>query len=145
MDHVWKIIEELRERYETLREERTPIDVFAFFEIDLGLDPIPFDDLTTKYRVEAAITADFTGIYLDAGNTLAFGYPEHWISAHGFSCPPGGVHFRLSARHFPPLRRKANVKLRPNFTSKRGFLRAEKRAFLLRRALIISHKRNQEG
>ncbi len=66
MEHVWSIIEGLRGRYETLREDRTPIDVFAFFEIDLGLDPIPFDDLTTKYRVEAAITADFTGIYLDA-------------------------------------------------------------------------------
>ncbi|MEX1118933.1 MAG: ImmA/IrrE family metallo-endopeptidase [Terrimicrobiaceae bacterium] len=66
MEHVWTIIEGLRERYETLREDRTPIDVFAFFEIDLGLDPIPFDDLTMKYRVEAAITADFTGIYLDA-------------------------------------------------------------------------------
>jgi len=66
MDQVRVKIEELRGRYETLREERTPIDVFAFFEIDLGLDPIPFDDLTAKYRVEAAITADFTGIYLDA-------------------------------------------------------------------------------
>jgi hypothetical protein len=66
MEHVWGRIEELRRRYEVLREERTPIDVFAFFELDLGLDPIPFDDLTARYRVEAAITADFTGIYLDA-------------------------------------------------------------------------------
>ena len=66
MEHVWKRIEELRGKYETLREDRTPIDVFTFFEIDLGLDPIPFDDLTAKYRVEAAIKADFTGIYLDA-------------------------------------------------------------------------------
>ncbi len=66
MEHIWRKIEELREQYETLREDRTPIDVFAFFEIDLGLDPIPFDELTAKYRVEAAITADFTGIYLDA-------------------------------------------------------------------------------
>ena len=66
MDHVWQKIEELRGQYETLRADRTPIDVFTFFEIDLGLNPIPFDDLTAKYRVEAAITADFTGIYLDA-------------------------------------------------------------------------------
>jgi hypothetical protein len=66
MEHVWTMIDGLRRRYETLQEDHTPIDVFAFFEIDLGLDPIPFDDLTTKYRVEAAITADFTGIYLDA-------------------------------------------------------------------------------
>ena len=66
MEHVWQKIEELREKHETLREDRTPIDVFAFFEIELGLDPIPFDNLTAKYRVEAAIKADFTGIYLDA-------------------------------------------------------------------------------
>jgi len=66
MEHVWRKIEELRGLYETLREDRTPIDVFTFFEVDLGLDPIPFDDLTVKYRVEAAIKADFTGIYLDA-------------------------------------------------------------------------------
>jgi Zn-dependent peptidase ImmA (M78 family) len=66
MEHVWRKIEGLREQFEVLREDRTPIDVFAFLELDLGLDPIPFDDLTAKYRVEAAIKADFTGIYLDA-------------------------------------------------------------------------------
>ena len=66
MDHVWKKIEALRAQYETVRADRTPIDVFAFFELDLGLNPIPFDGLTAKYRVEAAITADFTGLYLDA-------------------------------------------------------------------------------
>ncbi len=66
MEHVWNKIEELRAQYELLQEDRTPIDVFAFFELDLGLDAIPFDNLTAKYRVEAAIKADFTGIYLDA-------------------------------------------------------------------------------
>ncbi len=66
MEHVWQAIEQLRDAYELLREDRTPIDVFTFFEVDLGLNAIPFDDLTAKYRVEAAITADFTGIYLDA-------------------------------------------------------------------------------
>jgi hypothetical protein len=49
--HVWRKIGELREQFEVLREDRTPIDVFAFLELDLGLDPIPFDDLTAKYRV----------------------------------------------------------------------------------------------
>ncbi len=66
MEYIWQKIEELRAQYEILREDRTPIDVFQFLEIDLGLDPIPFDDLLIKYRVEAAIMADFTGIYLDA-------------------------------------------------------------------------------
>ena len=66
MEHVWQKVEELRAQYPVLCEDQTPIDVFTFLELDLALDPIPFDDLCAKYRVEAAIKADFTGIYLDA-------------------------------------------------------------------------------
>lgn len=66
MEHIWQKIAELRAQYAGLQEDQTPIDVFTFLEVDLGIDPIPFDDLTAKYRVEAAIKADFTGIYLDA-------------------------------------------------------------------------------
>lgn len=66
MDQIRRKVGELRDTFETLRADRTPIDVFTFLEIDLGLDPIPFDELTRKYRVEAAIKADFTGVYLDA-------------------------------------------------------------------------------
>jgi Zn-dependent peptidase ImmA (M78 family) len=66
MEHVWKKVAELRSQHETLRSDRLPIEIFSFLELDLGLDPIPFDDLTSRYRVEAAIKADFTGIYLDA-------------------------------------------------------------------------------
>lgn len=62
MAEIW----DLRAKFELLKEDRTPIDVFTFFEVDLGLDAIPFDDLNAKYRVEAAIKADFSGIYLDA-------------------------------------------------------------------------------
>lgn len=65
MEQVWKAVEDLRQRYPLLAEDRVPIDVFSFFELDLGLDAIPFPALTARYRVEAAITADFTGIYLD--------------------------------------------------------------------------------
>ena len=66
MEHVWRKIEELRADFDLLQEDCTPIDVFTFLEVDLGLDPIPFDELAAKYRVEAAIKADFSGIYLDA-------------------------------------------------------------------------------
>ncbi len=66
MEHIWEKIDGLRAKYDLLGEDHTPIDVFTFFEVDLGLDAIPFDDLLSKYRVEAAIKADFSGIYLDA-------------------------------------------------------------------------------
>jgi len=78
MEHVWRKIEELRSRYEVLREDRIPLDVFTFLEIDLELDPIPFDDLNAKYRVEAAITADFSGIYLDAEQYLLMERGPEW-------------------------------------------------------------------
>jgi hypothetical protein len=45
-------IDDLRKRYDVLREDWPLIDVFTFLELDLGLDAIPFDDLTRKYRVE---------------------------------------------------------------------------------------------
>jgi IrrE N-terminal-like domain len=66
VDHIWQKVAQLRTDYPVLHDDQIPIDVFTFLEIDLGLDPIPFDDLCAKYRVEAAIKADFTGIYLDA-------------------------------------------------------------------------------
>ncbi len=78
MEQIWGKIEELRVQYELLRENRTPIDVFTFFEVDLGLNAIPFDDLSSKYRVEAAITADFTGIYLDAEQYALMEKGPHW-------------------------------------------------------------------
>jgi len=78
MEHVGRKIEELRSRYVVLREDRIPLDVFTFLEIDLQLDPIPFDDLNAKYRVEAAITADFSGIYLDAEQYLLMERGPEW-------------------------------------------------------------------
>lgn len=78
MEHIWQKIDELRQQWEILRDDQTPIDVFTFFEIDLGLNAIPFDDLTAKYRVEAAITADFTGIYLDAEQYALMERGPHW-------------------------------------------------------------------
>lgn len=78
MEHVWRKIEELRSRYEVLREDCTPLDVFIFLEVDLEIDPIPFDDLNAKYRVEAAITANFSGIYLDAEQYLLMERGPEW-------------------------------------------------------------------
>lgn len=101
MEHVWKKVEELRTQYELLRDDRTPLDVFTFFEVDLELDPIPFDQLTAKYRVEAAITADFKGIYLDAEQyALMERGPEWKLSRLRFTVAHELAHFFLH-RHIP--------------------------------------------
>jgi hypothetical protein len=96
MEHVWRKIGELRARHEVLREDRTPLDVFTFFEVDLRLDPIPFDNLTAKYRVEAALTADFTGIYLDAEQyALMERAPEWKLNRLRFTVAHELAHFFL--------------------------------------------------
>ena len=42
MEHIWEKIDGLRAKYDLLGEDHTPIDVFTFFEVDLGLDARPF-------------------------------------------------------------------------------------------------------
>lgn len=109
MDHIWSKIEELRAEYELLQADRTPIDVFTFLEVDLGLDPIPFDDLVVKYRVEAAIKADFSGIYLDAEQyALMEKGPEWKLNRLRFTVAHELAHYFLhrdlpQASHFSSL------------------------------------------
>ncbi len=64
--------------------------------MDLGLDPIPFDDLLSKYRVEAAIKADFSGIYLDAEQyTLMEKGPEWKLNRLRFTVAHELAHYFL--------------------------------------------------
>ena len=96
MKHIHNLVEELRARHEILQEDRLPIDVFTFFEIDLCLDAIPFDDLTAKYRAEAALLADFSGIYLDAEQySLMEKGPEWKLNRLRFTIAHELAHFFL--------------------------------------------------
>ena len=120
MQHVWSKIEELRAEYALLEENRTPIDVFTFFEVDLGLDPIPFDGLTAKYRVEAAITADFTGIYLDAEQyALMEKGPEWKLNRLRFTVAHELAHYFLH-RDVPQTQHFATMPAFANWTANYG-------------------------
>lgn len=109
MELVWRKIEELRAEYDLLKADQTPIDVFTFLEVDLGLDPIPFDDLVAKYRLESAIKADFTGIYLDAEQyALMEKAPEWKLNRLRFTVAHELAHYFLhrdlpQAAHFASL------------------------------------------
>ena len=65
-EKVWAAAEELRARHLQGELARLPVDVFSLAELELRLDVIPFDDLFAKFEADAAITSDFTGIYVDA-------------------------------------------------------------------------------
>jgi Zn-dependent peptidase ImmA (M78 family) len=64
--HLWDAVERFRATYLGPRGNQLPVDVFTLVELDLKLDVIPFDDLAAKYRVDAALTQDFSGMYVDA-------------------------------------------------------------------------------
>ncbi len=65
-EFVWDQVEAFRQQHLAGDLAHLPVDVFTLVELRLKLDVIPFDDLFAKYDSDAAITADFTGIYVDA-------------------------------------------------------------------------------
>jgi Zn-dependent peptidase ImmA (M78 family) len=64
-EDVWDKVEAFRREHLVGSLQHLPVDVFSLVELRLGLDVIPFDDLFAKYDSDAAITQDFTGIYVD--------------------------------------------------------------------------------
>ena len=63
---VWEAVEAFRRQHLSQAGGALPVDVFSLVELQLRLDVIPFDDLQVKYRIDAAPTQDFTGMYVDA-------------------------------------------------------------------------------
>lgn len=61
-------MEELRSEHLKGNLAKLPIDVFSVVELELSLDVIPFDDLYEKYRIDAAIRSDFSGVYIDTND-----------------------------------------------------------------------------
>lgn len=62
---IWDKAEKLRDTYETLRVEKVPLDMISFVELDLRLDLIPYDGLKSDFGADAALIADFSGLYID--------------------------------------------------------------------------------
>jgi len=62
---IWKIVENLRVVYSTLMVEKLPLDLISFVELDLRMDLIPYDELKNDFGADAAILADFSGMYID--------------------------------------------------------------------------------
>jgi hypothetical protein len=75
---VWERVEAFRGQYLAGKRDVLPVDVLTLAEIDLGLDIIPFDDLFEKYGIDAALTLDFTGIYVDAESYIVWETGPLW-------------------------------------------------------------------
>jgi len=64
-DQIWEKTEALRVTHETLQADKIPLDLISFVELDLRLDLIPFVRLRDDFGADAAILADFSGLYID--------------------------------------------------------------------------------
>jgi len=62
---IWEHVEALRSRFESLRIDQLPLDMITFVELELRLDLIPYDGLKSDFGADAAILADFSGLYID--------------------------------------------------------------------------------
>lgn len=113
---VWEAVEAFRRTYLAPTGHTLPVDVFSVVELQLRLDVIPFDDLLAKYRIDAALTQDFTGMYVDAEsyvfwergpvwkqNRLRFTVAHevgHWILHRDYAARVKFTSFEQFARHF---------------------------------------------
>ena len=61
---IWAAAEELRQQHGK-DLGNVPVDVLTTIEVRLRLDVVPFENLLTKYSVDAALMQDFSGIYVD--------------------------------------------------------------------------------
>jgi len=115
-ENIWEVVEAFRRQHLAVKADELPVDVFSLVELDLRLDVIPFDDLSAKYQVDAALTPDFTGIYVDAEsyilwergpvwkqNRLRFTVAHelgHWAMHREYAARLKFASFEDFARHF---------------------------------------------
>jgi len=113
---VWEAAEAFRQQYLAKAGGRLPVDVFSVVELQLRLDVIPFDDLQARYRVDAALTHDLSGMYVDAEsyvlwetgpiwkqNRLRFTVAHelgHWALHRDYAAKVKFDSFEQFARHF---------------------------------------------
>ena len=113
---VWEVAEAFRRQHLAAQTDRLPVDVFSLVELQLRLDVIPFDDLSARYQIDAALTPDFSGIYVDAEsyilwergpvwkqNRLRFTVAHelgHWALHRDYAAGLNFASFDDFARHF---------------------------------------------
>lgn len=77
-ESVWDSVEKFRDKYFAGKSNLLPVDVLTLAEIELGLNVIPFDDLFEKYGIDAALTQDFSGLYVDAESYIVWDKGPLW-------------------------------------------------------------------
>ncbi len=78
-EEIWKHSDRFRESPPLIGYNTPPIDSVVIAEIVLKLDLVPFPYLFSKYKMDAALMMDLTGIYVDEQAYLEFEEQDYWI------------------------------------------------------------------
>ena len=78
-----KIVDYETSYYRSLESVKLVKEYAAQYKVEIGLENVWNKFLLSPLEMRSfidAVDSEWVGSYLDIGNTLAFGYPEHWIS-----------------------------------------------------------------
>ena len=96
-----KVLDYETSYYRSLESVKLVKEYAAQYKVEIGLENVWNKFLLSPLEMRSfidAVDSDWVGSYLDIGNTLAFGYPEHWIST---------LNKRIKKVHFKDYRTEA--------------------------------------
>lgn len=96
-----KIVDYETSYYRSLESVKLVKEYAAQYKVEIGLENVWNKFLLSPLEMRSfidAVDSEWVGSYLDIGNTLAFGYPEHWISI---------LNKRIKKVHFKDYRTEA--------------------------------------
>lgn len=96
-----KVLDYETSYYRSLESINMVKEYAAQYKVEIGLENVWNKFLLSPLEMRSfidAVDSDWVGSYLDIGNTLAFGYPEHWIST---------LNKRIKKVHFKDYRTEA--------------------------------------
>lgn len=96
-----KVLDYETSYYRSLESVKLVKEYAAQYKVEIGLENVWNKFLLSPLEMRNfidAVDSEWVGSYLDIGNTLAFGYPEHWIST---------LNKRIKKVHFKDYRTEA--------------------------------------
>lgn len=96
-----KVLDYETSYYRSLESINKVKEYAAQYKVSIGLENVWNKFLLSPLEMRSfidAVDSEWVGSYLDIGNTLAFGYPEHWIST---------LNKRIKKVHFKDYRTEA--------------------------------------
>ena len=96
-----KVVDYETSYYRSLESVKLVKEYAAQYKVEIGLENVWNKFLLSPLEMRNfidAVDSEWVGSYLDIGNTLAFGYPEHWLST---------LNKRIKKVHFKDYRTEA--------------------------------------